>query len=267
MVLHNDRKRLVGTDLYDGEIRYTDDNIEHLVGLLKKHGVYDNTMIVITSDHGEEFFEHGTLGHGFSLYQEVVRVPLIFHGAGVAKGRVVKSPVAIVDLDATILELAGVPLGETRKFGDGTSFAPAFQNPNWKREGDFMLENEFGEDDEDLRSFVLSAVRDGSWKFILNEQNAYRPPDNEKYGRLELYDLATDPGEIKNLIHEAKNNEKLDERGKEMFERLSAHSQFLEETGFRKIPPAALSAETEAALDAIGYLKGRKKAKKEAKKE
>jgi arylsulfatase A-like enzyme len=219
---------------------------------LKRNGAWENTLLVITSDHGEEFFEHGVLGHGFSLYQEVVRVPLIVRGPGVDKGRVVKSPVAIVDLDATILDLAG--LGKTA-FNDGKSFRPALAAPAWSRGADFYLENEFGENDADLRSFVLSAVRDGSWKLILNEVNAYRPPENPKYGQFELYDLAADAGELKNLFLEAKKIEGLDARVADMVERLRAHSQFLQTTGFRHIPPAALTPEAEAGLRGHGYLK------------
>ena len=254
-VLHNDRKRLVGTDLYDGEIRYTDDNLLELSNLLKRLKRLDDTVIVVTSDHGEEFFEHGTLGHGFSLYQEVVHVPLIASGPGIEKGKVVKSPVAIVDLAATILDIVGIG---GAKFGDGTSFAASMADAKWKKEGESYMENEFGEDDTDLRSFVMWGVRDGDWKFILNERNAYRPPEDPKYGTFELYDLAADPGERKNLMKDPTKKALIEDRWHALQDRLTKHSAFLEEPGFRKIKPGPISPEIEAALSAIGYLKGKK---------
>lgn len=253
--IHNERKRLVASDLYDGEIRYTDDNLKDVVDLLKRHGAWERTLFVVTSDHGEEFFEHGVLGHGFSLYQEVVRVPLLFHGPGVARGRVVKHPVAIVDLCATILDLAGIGNGT---FNDGKSFRDAMASPEWSRDGDFFLENEFGEDDTDLRSFVLTAIREGPWKLILNERNAYRPPENPRFARYELYDLGADPRESRNLFTEAKSIPELYERVNDLLDRLTGHATFLQETGFRDVPPAVLTPEVEAGLRAVGYLGGKK---------
>ncbi len=245
--LFNERKRKVGRDLYDGEIRYTDEGLKELVAEFQRLGVWENTIFVLTSDHGEEFFEHGALGHGFSLYQEVVRVPLLAHGPGVAKGRVVEGPVQIVDLAATVLDLAGTGIDT---LGDGRSFAASMTDPGWKPATSFFLENEFGENDHDTRSFVLSAIREGSLKLVLTERNAHRPP--ELHGREELYDLAADPGEARNLA--------LDEEHKariiEMVDRLRRHAEFLQAKGFRHVKPAALSAEVEASLRAVGYLGG-----------
>ena len=86
------RRDIIG--LYDGEIRYTDETpIRPLVAKLKALGIYDRTMIVLTSDHGEEFFEHGAWLHTHSVYDEVIRVPLIikFFGSRNA-GRTVSAP-------------------------------------------------------------------------------------------------------------------------------------------------------------------------------
>src|SRR5258705_4530547 len=60
----NERKRLLASDLYDGEIRYFDDGFSKLVTSLQQMGLWDDALVVITSDHGEEFYEHGVLGHG-----------------------------------------------------------------------------------------------------------------------------------------------------------------------------------------------------------
>ena len=97
--------------LYDGEIRLTDDTIGQILDLLERRGRLQNTLIVITSDHGEEFFEHGGKGHHRTLYDEVLKVPLIFHWPGhLPSGLVIKQQVRLIDLMPTILSLAGIEL-------------------------------------------------------------------------------------------------------------------------------------------------------------
>jgi hypothetical protein len=94
--------------LYDGEIRWVDDHIAHIVAALDALGLADRTAIIVTADHGDEFFEHGFKGHRRTLYDEVVHVPLIMRIPGQASA-VVDTPVSLVDLMPTILELTGVP--------------------------------------------------------------------------------------------------------------------------------------------------------------
>jgi len=245
--LFNERKRLVGIDRYDGEIRYTDDGMRSLVEKLDELGIRDETIIVITSDHGEEFFEHEVLGHGFSLYQPVIHVPLIANGPGVAPGRVVETPVQIVDLAATVLDLAGA---DTEKFGDGVSFADSILGENWRPNDQLFLENEFGTELDDNRSFVLNAVRDGKWKLILTERNLYRPPGNPRYGAKELYDLEADPDETNNLIHVPAHQKRV----AEMINRLELHEKFLINFGLRGSAPDSIDPEVEAEMRALGYL-------------
>jgi arylsulfatase A-like enzyme len=98
--------------LYDREIRYTDDAIAQLFETLESLDLLEQTVVVFTSDHGEEFLEHGFLGHGAHLHPEVLRVPLILRGPGLAHGRRVAEPVGHVDLMPTLLELLGVPVPE-----------------------------------------------------------------------------------------------------------------------------------------------------------
>ncbi len=243
--LFNERKEKVGIDLYDAEIRYSDDGMKELVEGLEALGL-DDTIFVLTSDHGEEFFEHGVLGHGFSLYQEVVHVPLIVRGPGVARGRRVAKPVQILDLAATVLELAGT--GITR-LGDGTSFANAMRDPRWKAELPYFLENEFGPEHTQNRSFVFNGVRKGDWKLVLTEENVYFPPDDPRYGREALYNLADDPAERDNLIHDVQHAALV----RELLDKLRQHSEFVTTTGFRDIAPASLSADVEKSLKALGY--------------
>jgi len=259
-VFFNERKRLVGIDLYDGEIRYSDDAVKALVGKLKELGAWDNTLFVFTSDHGEEFFEHGVLGHGFSLYQEVVHVPLILRGPGVPAGAVDEEPVQILDLPATVLALAGTELGETGEFGDGHSFAARLLGgtegaPPPPAPDELFLESEFGQDESNQRAFVFTGVRRGNWKLVLTEQNEFFPPTNPRYGREALYDLAEDPAEHRNLFLERKDEAQLEG----LLVPLRTHAKFLQENGFRDVPPAILTPDMEASLKALGYLGGDEK--------
>lgn len=95
--------------LYDGEIAYTDEQVGRLLDGLVERGLDDSTLIVFTSDHGEEFREHGGLEHGHSLYSELLHVPLIVRAPGVRAGRVASS-VGHVDVAPTVCSWAGLEL-------------------------------------------------------------------------------------------------------------------------------------------------------------
>jgi len=107
--------------LYDGEIRWVDDHIAKLVRFLEDAGIYQNTALIVTADHGDEFFEHRFKGHRRTLYREVTQVPLLIRAPGVRQGGVVNTPASLVDVLPTVLELAGqaVPGGV-----DGISLVP-----------------------------------------------------------------------------------------------------------------------------------------------
>jgi arylsulfatase A-like enzyme len=95
-------------DLYDGAIAGLDAEIGRLLGELEKRGLLENTIVVLASDHGEGFAEHGLLGHANSLYRESLQVPLVISWPGhVPAGRRVSQPVSLRDLAATIVDLAG----------------------------------------------------------------------------------------------------------------------------------------------------------------
>lgn len=93
--------------LYDEEIAYTDRELERLFAALDERGFSDDGYIFVTSDHGEEFFDHSRVEHGHSVYEEVVRVPLLVWGPGVAPGSY-QLPVSLVDIMPTVLDIAGV---------------------------------------------------------------------------------------------------------------------------------------------------------------
>jgi len=93
--------------LYDGEIGWVDEHIGKLIAELKRRELWDDTIVVLTSDHGDEFFEHGEKGHQHSLYQELLHVPLIVRVPGFA-ARQVDARVELIDVMPTLLDLVSV---------------------------------------------------------------------------------------------------------------------------------------------------------------
>jgi arylsulfatase A-like enzyme len=114
--------------LYDSEIRFTDQHVGRFLDVLREEGLYDNSLIAITADHGEEFLERGDhwIGHTKTVYQELIHVPLVIKLPGEAGGRVIDQYVGLVDLGPTILRWAGLEMpdgyvhdGEALEIADG----------------------------------------------------------------------------------------------------------------------------------------------------
>ena len=108
------------SDRYDGGVRWVDDMLAGFLDFLEEQGVLDDTVVVVLSDHGEEFLEHGAIGHERTLHVEALHVPLIVRAPGLAP-RVVDTPVGLVDVLPTVLELLGLPPAEDL---DGRSLVP-----------------------------------------------------------------------------------------------------------------------------------------------
>jgi len=105
-------------DMYDGEIAWVDDRLAFLFEQMREMGLAENTIIVITADHGDEFLEHDYIGHGRTLYQETVHVPLIMTGPGITEGEVIQRETGQYDILPTVLKLSGI---ETPKGVEGVS--------------------------------------------------------------------------------------------------------------------------------------------------
>jgi choline-sulfatase len=109
----NDNDKAYLEALHDGEITQSDAAFATFIADLKKAALYDRSAIIVVSDHGDEFGEHGRFGHGQSVYQELTHVPLIIRAPGrLPLGKVVNTDVEIMDLYATILDLAGESAGD-----------------------------------------------------------------------------------------------------------------------------------------------------------
>jgi arylsulfatase A-like enzyme len=215
-------------NLYDGGIHFIDYSLGTLFDKLKNLKVYDNTMIIITSDHGEAFGEHNHMEHGRTLYEEVLRVPLIikypsaYHQRGVVEKRV-----SLVDLMPTILSFLGSPVpagidGEVLENSNHPVIAELMMGIAKKR---------------DNRVRDLRAIYQGQEKYIWASN-----------GSNELYNLKKDPQEEENLV-------------KKFPQRVEAMERALRDW-LASVKPATTERErvtinktTEEKLRALGYLK------------
>ena len=177
------RFRALLRDPYDGEIAYADDAIGKLLGYLKEHALYDPTLIIAASDHGESFGEHGEYTHGYFIYDTTLLVPLIIKppvGSAITS-RQIEAPVRTIDIAPTVLQLLGlVPPSSMQGSGLLSLMrGKAATSPTSVAYCETYYPNEFGWS-------ALRALRSGRFKYI----DAPKP---------ELYDLGTDPEETHNL--------------------------------------------------------------------
>lgn len=114
--------------LYDGSIRYMDDQLALLWSKLKREGLSETTVISVISDHGEEFMEHGRLGHGHGLYENLLQVPWILHIPG-SPGRRIEARVSLLDLMPTLLHSAGIGDGLGGLQGINRLLQPEHEDP------------------------------------------------------------------------------------------------------------------------------------------
>ena len=159
--------------MYDASIAYVDDEICSLIKSLDSRGMTDNLLIVISSDHGDAFMEHGRFKHAHSLYEELTRCPLVISWRNRTDGGIRHDKwVENIDIVPTVLDLLGVPIPQTVQ---GKSLVPAFTS----------TPREFG---TSYSEQIGRAVRKEKWKL-------WEKPD----GRTLLFDLDADPLEQNNL--------------------------------------------------------------------
>ena len=118
----NDNDKAYIEALHDAKITQSDAAFATFIADLKAAGVYDKSVVIVVSDHGDQFYEHGSVGHGDTVYQELTHVPLIIRAPGLfPRGHVVDADVEITDVYATVLALAG---GHPLPIVEGTSLVP-----------------------------------------------------------------------------------------------------------------------------------------------
>jgi arylsulfatase A-like enzyme len=182
-------------DAYHDCLRYLDHELENLFGELERRGALGNTLVIVTSDHGEHFGDHELFLHGNSLYQALIHVPLIIVPPDRSiPGRRVARPVSLKSLPATVCGLAGIDhAGEF----PGESLAGDWNEPRLGDSADATAVAEIlTPPGGNFPCHGLSPVRSGPMRAIVSGRFKYiRRGD----GREELYDLADDPGESVNL--------------------------------------------------------------------
>ena len=226
-------------DLYDGSIRHVDDEFGKLIGWLRANELLAETLIIVLSDHGEEFRDHGGFLHT-RLYREQLHVPLVmvFPAAdrGRSAGRRVSTPVRLIDVAPTLLDYLELPIPDHMQ---GRSLLP-------------LIESRDDQPDPPIVSSYARegrlALQQGSWKLVEE-----RPPGADADAaatRRELYDLETDPEEQRDVA--TQHAERADALSRQVADLDRAARRFYETR-----PPGAPTrpdADTTSELRALGYV-------------
>jgi arylsulfatase A-like enzyme len=175
-------------DLYDGDIRSADSGIAELLTALRAQDLARDALTIVTSDHGEEFEEHGRMEHGQTLYEEVLRVPLIVRAPGLVRPGWRHGPVSLLDVVPTLADLLSFPAGDV----DGVDQAPLLRGDASRQAAPREWLTHF-----DRLSAVGLALESGGRKLIL-ARGPYRK---------QLFDLTHDPGETHDLLAEGSGGE------------------------------------------------------------
>ncbi len=186
------------TLLYDACLAHIDSRIRDVVNELKREGMYDDSLIIISADHGEAFFEHGDLGHHGLLYEENIRVPLLIkYPHGIEAGTSRDSVVSLIDVAPTILGAAGVKRPGTFVGKDLQSGSASASNQVSDDHAVSFVAFRFSPENFtrlNFENYALS-VRTKNWKLIVQSGK----PD-------ELYNLEEDPKEKSNLLETKAQN-------------------------------------------------------------
>jgi len=223
------------TDQYDVAIHYTVDQLGELFDDLRTRGLWEDCLVVVTSDHGEELFDHGGFSHGYSLHEEVLHVPLIVKLPGQKEARRVSERVSSMDVLPTIMDVLGLPLPSLL---DGRSLKPFCDPKQGLPEPPVQLE--FAAVNWKGRCEGASVV-DWPWKLIHIERN-YEGQENVDL----LYHLGEDPEERNDLA--ADHPEEI-ERLKRLL--LDAMANY-EKDGLPE-PPNVEHLMDQEVLEALGY--------------
>ena len=186
--------------LYDSEIAYTDRHLAQVLDTLKGQGLYDDTVIVVTADHGEEFMERGWIGHVTTLYQELLHVPLVMKLPGIAP-RTIDVPVGLIDVMPTLLRFLDVEIPKSvdgkpwdLRAGGRITRSPIFSETFSDVRKKFAKDNNLPPKD----MIALKAIILGDRKLIYDENTEAR----------QVFDLAGDPQEQTDLWPQRKSEDR-----------------------------------------------------------
>jgi arylsulfatase A-like enzyme len=214
--------------LYDGEVSAVDSQLGVLLNHLRQHGIYDRALIVVTADHGEEFWEHGGFEHGHSLHREVIEVPLVIKYPGLDyAGQTVTEYVSLLDLLPTLAEFLGWPLPLSL---DGVSLFPRGGRLQPQPQVIVAENLHYGPQQQ--------AFYADNFKLIVNRDT----------GKITVYDLLRDPAENKDVFGEAKLPESV------KFQVQNIAKNLKELMGKGEAAAANIDPETMRKLRSLGYI-------------
>ena len=230
-------------DLYGGEVEYLDGQVGRLLAGLAARGLLEDTLVIVTADHGETFWEQGNFwNHGLWVGQPDVHVPLIVRGPGVRAGARVATPVSGVDVTPTILDAVGLPPGAADDPGRGRSLLGALAGAPLADRAVFSEATQPGpllERGEDLAwsgDRKPQAVRLGPWKLVIAPY----------LGERQLFHLGDDPGEQRDLLRGRLSEVQADA----LTDLERAHATWRAAASPR---PSAFDPDQAAALRSLGY--------------
>jgi choline-sulfatase len=231
---------------YDTAIRYSTDRVGELLTKLKQWDLYDDSMIIVTADHGEELFDHGGFSHGYSLYEEVVHVPLLIKMPFQKRSQTINDPVTLMDIYPTVLEALDIDLDH---FVDGQSVLSLL------KKGQYLTQRFENEDaacsyKEKPLFFHLDWPERGKIRAIRWKENKLIEIEQDFSGQKNthfLFNLKNDPAEKINIIE---NNAKLSNT---LSSQLKAQWKIFS-TGALGSPRNVLSEMDKEVLKALGYM-------------
>ncbi|MCU1258278.1 MAG: hypothetical protein JWO80_1163 [Bryobacterales bacterium] len=235
-------------DRYDGEIAHNDHSLELLVEKLKQLGILENTMIIVISDHGEEFWDHGWTGHGQSVYQELTHsLMLMWNPALFKTPKRVQEPVQLIDVMPTILEALRLPAPELT---EGQSLLGLGQGKPFKRRGTVVASRFAAPQAAGLvpeNSTDSFALLDSKWKFIYRKNAAAAGVK-----KTELYNRVEDKAELHDVADQ--NPREIERRMAELRLWIDAQNKIRDIIG--RTGRSKLDRETIQQMRSLGYLGG-----------
>lgn len=223
--------------LYDAEIRFADDALAELLAAIDAELGRENCVIAVMSDHGEEFLDHGSMeGHGWTLYEEIVRVPLILRRPGPAAPRVVEAPVSLLDLAPTLCDLVGVAVPASF---EGSSLLSLLDGGAARRN--------YAYSESDRFNVKRRSLRGARYKLIHTADSGVNSAGVPVIAGYELYDLSEDPGERRNLYRE-------DEAQSQALRALLEEVTNMPPGAVTQNPAAELTPEQIELLRSLGYV-------------
>jgi len=184
--------------LYRAEIAYADEQLAEIKRALIQSGEWDNTVLLVTADHGENIGDHGMMDHQYCLYDTLVHVPLAVQGGVFTDGEDITDLISLADIAPTVLDVAGIDAPDARSEFQGQSFHPEADTSREFVISEYMepqpsmdaLERHVSEVPEHVYEYdrSLRAIRTEEYKLVRGSD-----------GAIELYDLAADPQETTNV--------------------------------------------------------------------